>query len=317
MTTDIPFHEGELAAQRLAGEAHRSAMSGRAIDPAIPGGALRFIAQQPMAVVGSVDASGEVWASVLWGMPGFLRALDPHTLALDISHPLSAAADPLWRNLRDDPRVGLLLIELGSRRRLRVNGRARREADGPWLIAVEAAYPNCPKYIQRRHWHAFSPPELRPDKPSRRGQVLEPSQIAWIRAADTFFVASAHPRQGVDASHRGGPPGFVAVEDERTLRIPDYAGNSMFNTLGNFLSYPHAGLAFLDFDRGRILQISGRPVISWQTDDAADAAHGIRRHWRLEVHAWQESELPLELVWEFLDYSTFNPLEASAEHPRD
>lgn len=304
MTDDSPYHEGELAAQRLAGEAHISAMTGRAIAAAIPAGALSFIAQQPMAIVGSVAVGGEVWASVLWGLPGFLRANDARTLALDARQPLSAADDPLWRNLRDDARLGLLLIELASRRRLRINGRVRCNADGAWLIDVQAAYPNCPKYIQRRHWHTFSPAERRPVRPSRRGLALEPSQVEWIRAADTFFVASAHPRQGVDASHRGGPPGFVVVEDERTLRIPDYSGNSMFNTLGNFLSHPHAGLVFIDFDRGRVLQLSGRPAISWQT---GAAAQGVCRHWRLEVRAWLESELPLELTWEFLDYSRFNP----------
>jgi hypothetical protein len=83
----------------------------------------------------------------------------------------------------------------------------------------------------------------------------------WIFGADTFFVASAHPEQGVDASHRGGLPGFVQVLDQHRLRIPNFLGNSMFNTLGNFVSYLDAGLVFLDFDRSQVLQLSGRPEI--------------------------------------------------------
>ena len=60
-------------------------------------------------------------------------------------------------------------------------------------------------------------------------------------SADTFFVASAHAERGVDASHRGGLPGFVRVLGDRTLEIPDYPGNSMFNTLGNPAADPRAG----------------------------------------------------------------------------
>ena len=59
------------------------------------------------------------------------------------------------------------------------------------------------------------------------------SQRAWVAAADTFFIASAAPGGGADASHRGGNPGFVRVRDAATLEWPDYSGNTMFNTLGN------------------------------------------------------------------------------------
>ena len=67
--------------------------------------------------------------------------------------------------------------------------------------------------------------------------------------------------RSMNASHRGGPPGFVEVVDDRTLRIPDYVGNSMLNTLGNLTVNPHAGLVVLDFGPNRTLQLTRRAEI--------------------------------------------------------
>ena len=58
-------------------------------------------------------------------------------------------------------------------------------------------------------------------------------------------------------SHRGGKPGFVGVQGD-TLAIPDFRGNRFYNTLGNLLGDPRAGLLFVDFASGDILQIQGR-----------------------------------------------------------
>ncbi|MBI5039672.1 MAG: pyridoxamine 5'-phosphate oxidase family protein, partial [Gammaproteobacteria bacterium] len=149
---------------------------------------------------------------------------------------------------------------------------------------------------------------------TRRGSLLTPDQQTWIGQADTLFVASAHPEYGADASHRGGKPGFVEVMSPRCLRIPDYAGNSMFNTLGNFECFPHAGLAFVDFEHGRLLQLSGRPAIRWDVADSYRRTGGTGRFWDLEIEAWQESKLALQLNWEFLDYSRFNPEPMDIEH---
>lgn len=309
---DEIYHEGELAVQKRAGEARVARMNGAAISDRIPGGALRFIEQQPMAIVGSLDPEGRVWASVLIGRPGFLKACHAQSLELDVTQPRSATDDPLWENLDHDPRVGLLVIELGSRRRLRVNGRAHRLSDTQYAIDVEQAYPNCPKYIQRRHWARPTDESLHPIKASRHGARVTTEHRGWIQDADTFFVASAHPARGVDASHRGGRPGFVQVTDPSRLRVPDFDGNSMFNTLGNFASYPHAGLVFVDFAQARVLQITGRPEILWDHDDPTAETGGTRRYWDLHVEAWQESELPYRLDWELLDYSPFNPSPQSS-----
>ena len=307
MSQHILFHAGELAVQARTGEGQIALMNGRALSDRIPEGAIPFIAQQPMAVIASIDRDDSVWASVLCGEPGFLYAEDNRRLVLDAAKPRSARDDPLWENLRNRPEVGMLIIELGTRRRLRVNGRMRPVDNSAFRVDVEAAYPNCPKYIQRRHWRLSGPGIDVHEEPTRCGAALNPKQCTWIKQADTLFVASAYPGHGADASHRGGKPGFVQVLDAWRLRIPDYAGNSMFNTLGNFHRSSHAGLAFVDFTRGRLLQLSGRALIRWDLDDPCANTGGTGRFWDFGIERWRESDLPLRLEWEFLDYSPFIP----------
>jgi ferredoxin-NADP reductase/predicted pyridoxine 5'-phosphate oxidase superfamily flavin-nucleotide-binding protein len=308
MTANKPYHEGELAVQARAGASHAAQMSSGILSDRIPGGGIPFISQQTMAVLGSRDAPGNVWASLLFGKAGFLHAETDRRLVLRHAITHGARGDPLWDNLETDPRLGILLIELTSRRRLRINGSAHRLPDGDWRIDVERAYANCPKYIQARRLRIPDVTPLPAQANFRQGGQLDAAQQAWIASADTFFVASAHPEQGLDASHRGGRPGFVKVLNPHRLRIPDFVGNNMFNTLGNFASYPHAGLVFPDFERGRILQLSGRPELRWDLTDTSGETGGTARYWEFELQTWHESVLPLRLEWQFIDYSPFIPV---------
>ncbi len=307
MKIEKPYHEGELAAQQRANESEAAIVNGRVFSPAIPAGALSFIAEQPMGVVGSIDSKGRVWASVLVGEPGFLSAPDNRTLILDLSEPRSASDDPLWRNVSPQSNVGLVIIEFGSRRRLRVTGRARKVSATQYVIDVERAYPNCPKYIQRRTWREPTSDSPRGATVSSRGRKLTAAQQTLIGGADTFFVASAHPEQGIDISHRGGRPGFVDILEDDRLLIPDFAGNSMFNTLGNFISYPYAGLAFIDFPQNCLLQLTGRADILWDAADPSNETGGTRRYWQFEIFEWIECELPYRLIWDYWDASPHNP----------
>ncbi len=307
-----PFHDGELLIQQRANEAEIAQRNGAVIADVIPKGALRFIQQQALAVVGSLDSDGHVWASVLVGEPGFLSATDQATVALDVTQNRSSADDPLWHNIETRHEVGMLVIELATRKRLRINGQLGHRDNAPFELSVRQAYPNCPKFIQRRHLSALPSEPTRPVHPTCRGTELEDAQRALIAAADTLFVASAHPEHGVDASHRGGRPGFVRILNPRRMRIPDYPGNSMFNTLGNFAVYPRAGLVFLDFDNSRTLQLTGRVEMLWDQHDAGDETGGTCRYWEFEIEHWIESALPRQLRWELLDYSPHNPVAPSA-----
>jgi predicted pyridoxine 5'-phosphate oxidase superfamily flavin-nucleotide-binding protein len=201
----------------------------------------------------------------------------------------------------------LLLIELSTRRRLRINGHA--DADGPdrFLLLVDHAYANCPKYIQRRAKVGDGAVAARDVAGPRRGTALSAQQAALAAAADTIFVASLHPGAGADASHRGGRPGFITVLGPSTLRIPDYAGNSMFNTLGNFAVHPAAGLLIPDFAADRTLQLSGEAEVRWDLGDPAGATGGTGRFWDFHVTRTLELPLPVALRWDLLEPSPFNP----------
>lgn len=303
-----PYHEGELFVQEKVSETQTAQRNGGVIAAAIMPGAWRFIEQQPMAVAGSLDGAGNAWASLLFGQPGFMKVADERTAEFDLTKTVSNSHDPFWKNIESNPEIGMLVIELATRRRLRINGKLQYINSEHLRLNVAQSYPNCPKYIQRRH--AVVLREINADKrlnAPRTDDNLSIEQLDWIRRADTFFVASAHPKRGVDTSHRGGNPGFVQILDERTLRVPDYAGNSMYNTLGNFVVNPRAGLVFFDFEASRTLQLVGRAEIQWHLDDPDERSGGTHRFWDFTVERWLELDLPQRIAWEFLDYSPFNP----------
>lgn len=306
MTTISTFHEGELAIQERAGAAAQGRNSGRMISDAIIPGAIKFVKKQPMLIVGSVDEDEDLWTSILIGDPGFMEA-GPQVIDIDLTRSLRVASDPLWKNLQHHTQVGLLVIDLRTRARLRVNGRIDFPAADHLRVNVEQAYPNCPQYIQRRNFRPAieSPPDS--TSTTRFGTALLAEQQQWLTEADTLFVSSQHPSQGVDASHRGGNPGFIQVLSPPRLRIPDYSGNGMFNTLGNFETNPRAGILIPDFEHGRTLQLTGRPEILWDEDDSRNETGGTRRYWDFTIDRWVQTENALPGVTEFLDYSPRNP----------
>src|SRR5437588_7220430 len=108
-----------------------------------------------------------------------------------------------------------------ARRRLRVNGRVTRWAPDAVEVAVTEAYGNCPRHIHRRRAESPRYPE---EVTRTRHRALLPAQQDRVRRADTVFIGTCHPTTGADASHRGGPPGFVHVAGPDRLVIPDYSG---------------------------------------------------------------------------------------------
>lgn len=292
-----PFHEGERQVQERAGVRAMSERVGKIIGGAIPPAAQEFLKAQPMLLLGGADSDDHVWASLVTGHPGFAHASDDRTLRVES---LPIEGDPLrdvWN--QGEEAIGVLAIELSTRRRMRLNGLARREEDGLTISAREV-YSNCPKYIQKRASER-STGELVP-RVSRLNE-LSPSQKRAIEAADTFFIASM-AGQNADVSHRGGSRGFVRVEGNGLI-FPDYAGNAMFNTLGNLQVDERAGLLFVG-DNGDTLQLSGRARVRWEPEIAARFAGAERVvELRIERVVGVEGASPLRFEW--LEASPFNP----------
>ncbi|MBN8731629.1 MAG: pyridoxamine 5'-phosphate oxidase family protein [Acidobacteria bacterium] len=312
MTIETPFHAGELEAQRLAGETAIAQRNSAVISDAIITGALPFLKQQRMVLLGTASNDGALWASPLFGAPGFVTPEDPRTLRFDQRLIRPAEADVLWRNLRPGARAGMLAIDLATRRRLRVNGTIERVLDGEFILAVQEAYPNCPKYIQRRtlSWLDEAPAEPAPQVSS--GSDLSGEAARILDAADTLFIASAHIERGVDVSHRGGNPGFLQRLNATMFRVPDYAGNSMFNTLGNLIVDPRAGVTVMDFAGNRMLRMTGAAKVEWKQPDVDGLTGGTGRFWTFNIERWQLLPLPIQARWEFLDASPYNPRPSAA-----
>jgi uncharacterized protein len=199
--------------------------------------------------------------------------------------------------------VGIVVIHLAARHRVRLNGTARVNPDGGIILTTRQVYGNCPQYIQAR---AVAGAEQVSPTPARVGQKLQLAQRRAVEQADTLFIATAHPQAGSDASHRGGRPGFVRVESETCLLLPDYQGNRMFNSLGNIEAYPKAGLLFPDFQSGAALQLSGAVRILWD-DPRMLQIEGAQR--LLEFTVERVIELPEAtfLRFEFQGYSPYLP----------
>jgi len=117
-----------------------------------------FIESRPLFFLATADAQGRPDCSYKGGAPGFVRVVDPGTLAFP-----SYDGNGMFKSLGNvlaNPQVGLLFIDFESPKRLRVNGRAEVSAEDPLLreftgaqlvvrVHADAIFPNCPRYIHK------------------------------------------------------------------------------------------------------------------------------------------------------------------------
>jgi len=284
---DQPFHVGERALQLKAGVRDRLEQIGQlALRDHMPDQHRELFGKLPFLILGALDDEDRPWASMLVGEPGFVSTPDAWTMRIDA---LPGQGDPLAARLKVGSPVGLLGIQLETRRRNRMNGLVEAVDAAGFTVHVGQSFGNCPQYIQARE-----PRRVAGGEPVARREtaLLSPAATAMIGAADTFFIASAapaarlgRPAEGVDVSHRGGKPGFVrvTVEAGRTvLTAPDFNGNSFFNTFGNLVLNPKAGLLFVDFSTGDTLALTGEAEVIWDGPKLA-AFTGAERLLRLRV----------------------------------
>ena len=267
-TSTSPFHSGEQEVQRRMGVRESIEPWARKVVRAdLPEQHRSFYASLPFLVTAARDAQDRPWVTMLAGEPGFASSPHPGALTLRTQ---TVPGDALEGGLRPGADIGILGIELETRRRNRVNGRVSQSSETGFTLEVDQSFGNCPQYIRERAWQIVEPVSDAPVP--RRHERLTPALARSIREADTFFIATGHrgegddPRFGMDASHRGGEPGFVRVEGDRRLVFPDYAGNNHFNTIGNLVVDPRAGLLFVDFESGGMLQLTGHAEIDWESD---------------------------------------------------
>ncbi len=292
-----PFHSGERAVQARSGMRDRLEVVGRRmVRPFMPEQHRELFQKLPYVFVGSLDPRGRVWAAMLTGPEGFVHSPDPETLSVD--HPLSAPLDSLGAGQR----MGVLGIELATRRRNRVNGVVQTVTSTGFSMRVEQSFGNCPQYIQARR-HDVSEAKQHPAA-TEEGPVLSTRAAELITAADTFFIATTSgtsaeaPNEGLDVSHRGGLPHFVQLTEDdgaTCLAWPEYRGNYMFCTLGNLERDPRAGILFVDFSTGTTLRLTGRAAVleDESQTESSDPHHTTRSvFFRVDAGVMTKHALP-------------------------
>jgi len=305
--TNERFHDGEIAIQERVGEREIARRHGAAISTRIIPGALPFLAQQRLLAASAAGDDTHVWTSVWCGEPGFVRSMDGQHVHIARSLMDLSPRDPVLGRLAVGRDLGILAIDLSSRRRLRINGSVDAISAESISVLVRESVPNCPKYIQRRDRHDDSLASTS-ERSCESGRVVDELRRTLIERADTAFVGSIHPTRGADASHRGGTPGFIKVVDATTLRVPDYRGNSMFMTLGNFAIDPRASLAVIDFEQGRVVSFSGSAHLRFEGEHPDQPAGGTGRYWDLAIREWVQVDLPPAARWELREISPYIPV---------
>lgn len=298
-----PWHKGERILQEKYGFADKmTAIGPRVIRPFMPEQHRNFFKQLPFVVAGSVDDKGDAWATLISGDPGFISS--PSNTDLSIVVDIDPS-NPISKNLIKEAGIGLLGIELHTRRRNRLNGSIKSFNSKKIDINVEHSFGNCPKYIHLRNYKFIRSPEDFSKEKVQHHYVLNTELKKQIEVSDTFFVTSyinTEKGQQIDVSHRGGKPGFVKVNDDGTLTIPDYAGNFFFNTLGNFLENPKAGLVFPNFENGDLLHLTGNAEVILNSPEI-ETFVGAERIWKFKPHHIILRPNALPIRWDFQEYS--------------
>lgn len=285
-----PFHAGEREVQTRAGVRDEAEKRGqRMLSADLNAQQRTFFSQLPFLVSAHTDDTGQPWAGLVTGAPGFLSIEEgSNACRLD----WRAARNPTRVQVQDGSALGLLGIELATRRRNRLNGTVLGSGQDSWQIRIDQGYGNCPKYINERPWPAAL---FDRDHALSEQAGITPAAQALAQRTDTFFIATASgPARadgatqasawGADISHRGGEPGFLQWVDGR-LVFEDYPGNNMFNTLGNIARFPRCGLLMLDFEQGDIVQLATQAEIVYASEGRSIVLEVLAtRHWRATGH---------------------------------
>lgn len=309
-----PFHRGEKAVQKRLGVRDIEDWARKVVRDYLPEQHRHFYTGQPFLVVSARDGTGRPWVTLLEGAESFVTSPDPQHLVIEAK---PVPGDALEHSFKVGVDVGILGIELTTRRRNRVNGRVVGNVPDAIMFRADQTFGNCPQYIREREWRRV---DGEPSGKARRDNALAASQRAWIKSADTFFIASGYrgegdsPAFGMDASHRGGDRGFVEVMGNRRLRFPDYAGNNHYNTIGNLILDPRAGYLFIDFETGSLLQLTGTASIDWDSEQLNNFP-GARRLVTLDIEQIVELPSAVRLRWE-ADADSIRSLRLVAKIPQ-
>lgn len=266
----------------------------------------KFISDQPMFYVASVDGNGQPVASVIFGTPGFVHCDDSSHLFIN---PSESSFSDLSAHIKSGSNVGLLFLEPTTRRRARLDGLAELLPEGRIRFEIRRSLRTYPKYIHSREvrWVGFDPAGT-----SQRlhGTELSAAHRQLIAGSDTFFIATHHSAAHPDISHRAGRPGFVRFISENELIFPDYPSDNIEQSARNLTYDARAGLLFLDCDGEGTLHVSGTARVRTDMPSGDLFGDGFPVvHFTVKDWVQRRSLLPVKL--RLLHYSPFDPLSNS------
>lgn len=309
-----PFHEGEIQVQEALQDRDVAILNGRLFEDAVIPAAHRFLGQQVFLVLSASNTHDHIPVTIVYGVPGFISIEESgKRISISITSHVNQNQDPVLRILHLGTRVGALAIDLATRRRLRINGHVESVTADVIVMIVDESYPNCPKYIQKRVID-----DARPCAPAdyriAQGTSLLAAHLQLITTADTFFVSSLNPNGHADTSHRGGPRGFIRILDNGDLRIPDYQGNRLYNTFGNFQLNPYAGIVIWDFDNSGFLHLHGEVKFDFAGLDEVNETGGTGRWWVFTPQSWVWQRVAIPFQIRFEEFSPYLPMGKIQTH---
>ena len=98
------------------------------------------------------------------------------------------------------------------------------------------------------------------------------NEAAFIAARDSFYMATVSESGWPYVQHRGGPPGFIRMLDDKTLAVADYRGNRQYITVGNLAAGGRASLILMDYANRRRLKIFAHVEVKALADNPDLAA---------------------------------------------
>ena len=277
------WHEGEKEIQKLTKvDTREDNPTSQMLAPR----AAYIVQRYTLMSLGTLDAEDKPWCTLWGGDPPFVQPVAQGILGIKTT--VDASYDPVAKALfkgRMDGEVmreegagrmiSGLSIELMDRSRWKLYGRmmagalstthddyneeAGKAGEVQLVWKIEQSLGNCPKYLNRKKITSHTPrPKLISDSSHLCAEALD-----LIAQADLFFISSAHQHEDMDCNHRGGPAGFIRVlqptstSEASTIVWPEYSGNNLYQTLGNLMTTPQAGLCIPNFTTGDVLYLTG------------------------------------------------------------
>ncbi|KAK7409006.1 hypothetical protein QQX98_008825 [Neonectria punicea] len=315
------FHEGERAMHQLLKVPRHE-------NPTAPGLPMRYamrVMQSSLVALGTLDDAGRPWTTVWGGDRGFARPVAEGVLALNSA--VDTRHDPVFKALwvgadvedgtvvqtgaGDGKAMAGLSVDLETRDRVKLIGKmiAGSATGGgkevQMAMAVTGSLGNCPKYLNKKDVVLN---EMKPELVSE-SLPLPREALDLIGKADMFFLSSTNGEE-MDTNYRGGSPGFVRVvrneEDGLELVYPEFSGNRLYQTLGNFKVNPLVGMMIPDFDTADVLYLTGSASIL-VGEEASSLLARTQLAVKISVTAASYVKCGLPFRGSVLEYSPYNP----------